>query len=74
MQRSFDVLRALREFGRDGDFNRVSELRMKYKSHRTTSDLAPRAVNIRTRGNWGEIKRPPPGASAALDYEISPSL
>ena len=34
-------MRALRELGRDGDFNRVPELRKKYKSHRATSGLAP---------------------------------
>ena len=56
MQRSFDVMHALRELGRGGDFNRVPELRKKYKSHRTTSGLAPRAENSRTRGNWGEIQ------------------
>ena len=34
-------MRSIRELGRDGDFDRVPDLRRKYKSHRTTSPPHP---------------------------------
>ncbi|EGB03511.1 hypothetical protein AURANDRAFT_67946 [Aureococcus anophagefferens] len=44
MQRSLDIMRALREIGRDGDFAKIPALKKQYKSHRQTSGLAPQAA------------------------------
>jgi hypothetical protein len=59
MQRSLDHVRALLELGRNGDFSKVTGMRMQYKSHRRSELIRmglASEVQVRKRCAWGKIE------------------
>ena len=57
-RRSFDIMQAMREIGRNGDFARIPGLQKEYKSHRRLGQIRlglATEPTVRDRNSWGPV-------------------